>query len=341
MTRIVSSLLLVLSVGSAAAWAQDDPSAALHRELITVANRNEVRGSVNGEPITQYEIDRDTAPIFRELEKKYEGLELRQQKLKAEQEVLQDRVERLLILQAARRGLSDEQRERIDFTVDRFIKERIRELGSLIRLNRELKKQGLDVQQLRELETENRIIREFQADLIARRINVSPADIRTYYQTHLEEFTTGQQLDVRLILLSNVAYRDPVKALAKAKDLRAKATGDKPWDFGKLAAEHSNYPDAAKTGGLLENLKLPHFEEEVDKAIEKLDQGEISQPIQTVVGTYLIKVETRRPPRTAPLDEVQDDIRAKLIRQQSMELRQRFVAELFKAAVLEPETLLQ
>ncbi|MFW5799151.1 MAG: hypothetical protein ACOCXX_05780, partial [Planctomycetota bacterium] len=102
MTRIVSSLLLVLSVGSAAAWAQDDPSAALHRELITVANRNEVRGSVNGEPITQYEIDRDTAPIFRELEKKYEGLELRQQKLKAEQEVLQDRVERLLILQAAR-----------------------------------------------------------------------------------------------------------------------------------------------------------------------------------------------------------------------------------------------
>ena len=106
-------------------------------------------------------------------------------------------------------------------------------------------------------------------------------------------------------------------------------------DFAALAAEFSDDFATKNAGGdtglFYRGQMAPEFEE----VAFALEQGEISDPVETGYGVHILKLEERVEERLVPLDEVRDKLRDH-VRDEKMEAAVRTrIGELRAAADIE------
>ena len=157
---------------------------------------------------------------------------------------------------------------------------------------------------------------------------VSDEDIAAHYEENRAEFTTPEVVKARHILKKfpdNATDEQKTETKTAAEELlktinAALAAGA---DFAELARTHSEGPSGAQGGALRGgNPKLPPgdyfargdmvkpFEE---AAFDSLEPGEVSGLVETQFGFHIIKLEEKRAPEVQPFDQVQYDIRQKLV----------------------------
>jgi foldase protein PrsA len=89
-------------------------------------------------------------------------------------------------------------------------------------------------------------------------------------------------------------------------------------DFAALAREFSEDTSTRSAGGdtgfFGPGTMVPEFEQ----AANSLQVGEVSDPVSTVFGVHILKLEEREEPRLLPLDEVREQLRD-YVREQKME----------------------
>jgi len=156
---------------------------------------------------------------------------------------------------------------------------------------------------------------------IRQRVNVSSAEVKRYYDAHLNDYATSDKVKVRAIFLrvEDASDADAVdKARARAQELRDAARRDK--SFEDLAKEHSEGP-AAEQGGDLGTFGRGEMEGRLEEVAFALKEGEVSDPIQSNGGFTLLFVEERIGGSHRPLDEVSPEIREALYNEA---LQQRF-----------------
>lgn len=124
---------------------------------------------------------------------------------------------------------------------------------------------------------------------------VTDAYMKDYYQKNLAKFKEPEQIHIRTILIK----ADPSggtkvwnESLKKANDLAKKARAGE--DFAKLAEKYSQDP-YAKKGGDVGWTHVGSLYEEIDSAAESMKPGEISNPIMTIYGYHIIKLEGKKP----------------------------------------------
>lgn len=100
------------------------------------------------------------------------------------------------------------------------------------------------------------------------------------------------------------------EALKKAQDLRAKLVAGQ--DFSKAAADLSEDPSAKVNKGDLGWFKSGQMVKPFEEAALALKSGEISQPVRTIHGIHLIRLEGRR---ERSFDEVKEELRAAATRE--------------------------
>ncbi len=150
---------------------------------------------------------------------------------------------------------------------------------------------------------------------IRQHVNISPEEIRRYYDAHLDDYETVERVDVRDIFF---AIEDPADdasvthARAKALEVRALAMDGR--DFAALAEQFSDAP-AGKKGGALGVFGRGEMEHDLEQASFALEPGKVSEPVRAGGGFHLLRVEKRIGAGHRPLDEVQDDIREALYNQ--------------------------
>lgn len=115
-----------------------------------------------------------------------------------------------------------------------------------------------------------------------------------------------QELVVRhLVVLSErwrpQEHRDSARARAQEALDRARA-GE---DFETLVAEYSDEPRAAERGGLLQPGRRGTWVPEFWHAASTLDEGEISEVVETEFGFHVIRLEERR---SVPFEDARDDV---------------------------------
>lgn len=101
--------------------------------------------------------------------------------------------------------------------------------------------------------------------------------------------------------------RTPAEAEARAAELAQRL--DQGADYATLAAEESDDPASAAEGGSLGCGGRGRFIPEFEEAAFALEEGEISDPVQTQVGYHIIRVDERNP-RT--FEEAADEIQASM-----------------------------
>lgn len=146
---------------------------------------------------------------------------------------------------------------------------------------------------------------------------VSDAEVREYYQSHIDEFRKSEEIFLHQIV---------VKDRDRAAQLRAELLNN-PERFEELAVGESIAPEAANKGqmGVFQRGELP---QKVEEVAFSLPQEGISPVVETSFGFHIFKVSKKKKPRLLNLDTVQEEIRKKLTAAKMSNAYNGFIARL-------------
>jgi len=203
-----------------------------------------------------------------------------------------------------------------DDEIDRYIEEIEQRNGmDRERFKAALEAQGLTLEAYRarvksELEKAALVNREIRSH-----VNVSPEEVRRYYEAHLDDYATVERVKVRDIFL---AIEDPVEeasvAHARAKAIEVRSLAQEGQDFAALAEQFSEGP-GARRGGALGTFGRGEMEHDLEQAAFALEAGKVSEPVRAGGGFHLLRVDQRIGAGHKPVDEVQEEIRDTLYNQ--------------------------
>ncbi len=143
-------------------------------------------------------------------------------------------------------------------------------------------------------------------------LKATPAEgIKAYYDGHQRDFTSPAAVYLRQIRVGVPFQASPEKKAEAKKKIDAIAAEVTPANFEAMARKHSD-DEFAKKGGVAGWVNRGTLEKEMDEAIGKLQPGEVSKPVTTGFGYYLLQVKETRPESTKPLDAVREDIAREL-----------------------------
>jgi parvulin-like peptidyl-prolyl isomerase len=181
-----------------------------------------------------------------------------------------------------------------------------------------LQTEGMTEEQLRrDIETRALVDQTQSVDVIEK-IEVSDEEVRTFYETNRQQFTTPPEITLREILIPlptsdrgiNVAQSD--EARARAEDVRSRLVAGEP--FARLAGEVSSAGSKAN-GGLLPAIKFDDLAPALQSVFGPMKVGDITAVMQTTSGFQIFKLEARSDTKIKPLEDARNDIFRRLVDQ--------------------------
>ncbi|MFA6600116.1 MAG: SurA N-terminal domain-containing protein [Candidatus Omnitrophota bacterium] len=287
---------------------------------------------VNGEVITESELDTYLQPLYEQLRAEYKGQQLAEKIQEARNQLLNQLIEdRLVFQEADKQGVKVEPTE-IDTQLEQIKAQtpQDRDFEDLLR------QQGLSLKELRERLRRQIMIRRLHDTEIRSKIVVSPAEMEEYYQAHQGEFVDQEMIKVRSITIkkSDEAQEKGILdevAMNQIRDLHKQALAGK--DFGELAKAFSQ-DTKAKDGGLSDWIKHGEMIPEIDQIIFQTGAGNITEVIETPMGYHLFKIEEVRQAATHSYEEVRDFIQNLLFRKKFQEKFDEWLGELKRNAYI-------
>jgi len=140
--------------------------------------------------------------------------------------------------------------------------------------------------------------------------------VHKFYQTNPEKFTTPERLHLSLIMLGVEPWAPTTKwqaAEQEAAELVQRLRAGEA-DFADLAHLHSSDASAAQ-GGDLGFVHLGMLAPEVQKHVDKLDVGEIAEPLRLLQGIAIFRLDGREDAHLNDFVQVQERATGLLKRQ--------------------------
>ena len=164
---------------------------------------------------------------------------------------------------------------------------------------------------------------------------VSDVDMEDFYSQNRAQFVQPESVWARHILIKVEAGADDAARKAaenKAADiLEALKEGN---DFARLAREYSD-DSSSQAGGDLGWIARGQMVKPFEDTAFALEPGQISDPVRTVFGLHIIKLEEKRPEARVSLADVKDRLRRYLEGVKRQEATRQFLDRLRAAAKIE------
>ena len=169
---------------------------------------------------------------------------------------------------------------------------------------------------------------------ITDKISMNHPEVENYYNNHKEKFVKPEQFHVLHILISvNPGAMKAGWLEGQDKALNVRAAIDNGLEFGDAAAQFSADSSSFNKGGDIGWFHQGQLLPELEQAVEGLQVGELSQPIQTIYGYHLIKLLGKKPAFQVPFAEInQEKLKNKLIKKHSDTRMEKLLTELRQAA---------
>ncbi len=156
-------------------------------------------------------------------------------------------------------------------------------------------------------------------EAVAASIAVSDKDIADYYAQNKQRFTSEEQRRASHILFTvdkNASAADKEKIKAKALSVLAEVKKN-PQDFAKLAKQYSQDPGSAERGGDLDFFGKGAMVKPFEDAVNKLQQGQISDLVSSDFGFHIIQLTAIKPAETKPLEQLKAQITGEVQKQKA------------------------
>ena len=180
----------------------------------------------------------------------------------------------------------------------------------------ELAKQNLTDEDVRN-ELRTRILTNKIYEAVTKKVTVSDADIKAYYDKNPTQYQQPASREVRHIL---------VKTEAQAQKLHDQIQSGA--DFAALAKKYTQDQASKADGGKFTAFK-GRTVEPFDEFVFSAKTGELSDPIKTEFGWHIIEVLSAiKPATTTPLDQVKDSIKTTVLQTKQNAAMKAWIAAL-------------
>ena len=303
-------------------------SPAVHAQEII----EQVLVKVNGDIVTKTDFESRQVAALRqrpELANASEGsAELRKAIVEVTPTLILDAVDELLLVQRGREmglALGDQQFNQI---IENIKKQN--NLEDEERFQAALKQEGLTMAELRRNLERQMFVSQVQQRDVIEKISVTEEEARAFYDARKGEFTSPIEITLREILIEvpttergfNAADDDAAKAEAEA--LRKRAAAGEP--FPRLVAEASDAPSKAN-GGLVGPLSRDDLSPALQKQLDAMNVGDVTEPIRTQRGYQLLRLESRSEAKTQTFEEARGAISQRIgdekVRQERLQYLER------------------
>ncbi len=279
---------------------------------------------VNGDVITYSQVRQLSAPREKLLRSQLTGKELEKKLIELRELALKDLIDRRLVIQAFKK----ESYQIPDHIVDQRVHDIIRESfgGDRNTFIKTLEAQSYTLGEFKEKELERIMVQAMRSHNVKTNAIISPTKIEDYYRKHHEEFTSKEQIKLRMIMIpgqKDTASAPAQKALAE--EVLGKLAGGAEFDrTAQVYSEDSTRDNGGDWGWIERNtLAAP-----LEKFAFNMPVGRISNIIDYAGNYYIIKVEDKRGGTTRSLAEARDDIEKRLIQEEAQGIQERWIAGL-------------
>ena len=294
---------------------------------------------VNGDIVTKSEFERLQVEFLRQRPELQnvtpESPELQKAVAESTPQLILSAVDELLLVQRGRElgyTMTDEQFKSV---LDNIKKDN--NIEDEAKFQEALKQEGMTLADLRRQLEKNMLQTRVQQNEVLAKISVTEDEAHTYYDAHTREFTTPSSIMLREILIAvqasdrgvNVAQDDAAKA--KAAAVRNRLLGGEP--FARLAGEVSDAASKAN-GGLIGPVNSDELAPALQKMIEGIKVGDLTEVIRTQRGYQILSLESRTETKIKTFDEARTDIGDKIGEQKRRGETQKYLEKLRAQATI-------
>ena len=279
-----------------------------------------VAAVVNDDVITFSEVRELVGARELTLRESYHGDELAKRVKELRLNAINELIDRQLVLQDFKKNKYSIPDYIVDDHVNSVIREQFQ--GDRQAFIRTLLAQGFTMPQFRKMETDKMIVQAMRQRSVKVSPVLSPTKVEEYYHKHIADYSTPDQVKLRMIVI----HKDAADAKKTADEIRQKVKDG--GDFAKLAELYTDDASDKSTGGDRGWIDRKTFDEHLSDPAFKLKAGQVSSIIDFSGSYYLLYVEARKNGEVKPLNAVRSDVEDKVLQEQRIEAQQKWIASL-------------
>ena len=281
---------------------------------------------VNDEIITDQDLQVVMAPVISQYKTIYTGQELEDKTKKAREDFLNKLIEEKMILSEAKK----KQVIVADSEVDEMLTDVRNKFPSREIFLKAIEDQGLTEKKLWNRFHDQLMTQKLVTYEVKSRISASPGEVSDYYKAHPEEFSQGDRVHLRQILVREGA-RSAEEAKTFADSLIAQI--DQGKSFEELAKTYSEGSEA-KEGGDMGWVQKGQLMGNIDQKVFLLEEGQHTAAIKSSLGYHIFQVVERQRSSLKPLAEVRNSIQETIFKEKLGERLDAWIKSLKKNAYI-------
>ena len=294
--------------------------------------------SINGETITSEEVMSEAAQPLKSIRPSNNYPEFAQQMGPVLKQILDNKVADILLYQEAKRNMPDNvDDEALDNFVGQEVQKYISQFGgNYAEAQANLKEAGFeDLKDFTRDKKKRILIEMYISKQTSEKHPITHSELLNYYDSvkdkyfAAESFIEFRLIDIDIERLIDMNEVDAEQAEVRAKQLAKEIIDgiNSGEDFAEIAKTCS-HGDRASYGGLWKPVHPPSLVapyDVIEKTAMEMQEGQVSEPIETGGHIFIVKLERKQLDETKPFQEVQKQIENMLI----FEQRKKLVDELY------------
>lgn len=310
--------------------AQEKVQAPAHDKL-DLRFADGIAAIVEDKIITVDDIRQDITPLIATLQQTARNEKEFNEKLEALQDdVIQNRIDKVLIVKEFNKPKDGDEKNKRQIPAS-VIDNQISEIeitqfdGDRSKFLAYLRSRGMTLREFRKEQEDDIIYNYMRQQQHKSQSFVSPVKVESYYKENKDRFYQEDSALLRVIQFTRANGETDPQLEGKAQTVLAKFhSGD---SFAELARQYSQDTRRNK-GGDWGWTKRSDMRKEFSDVLFKLKKGEVSAPIFTPEGCFLLYVEDRKYAGIQTLEEVRDDIERILAQQMTRQAQERWLERL-------------
>lgn len=254
----------------------------------------------------------------------YTGDELQKQVAGLKKQVIEEKLEELLLLEKAEQegiSITDEQ-------INEFIQELMKENNFKTEVQLEnalMQSTGMTLKEFKENQKTQNTARTVINQLVVRKIQVDDAEMKAYFAQHQSDYETPFTYSLQeIVTFYNDLNRNDV--LQTMEGCRKSMVNNK-LGFGEAVQKYSE-AGSKDYNGEMQDLKKGDMKKKLEKAALALKLQEVSPVIEIPGSFHIVRLTEINKPQARPFKDVKEDIRSKIREPQIDVAITKFISEL-------------